>query len=88
MTTLNYTNLMHSHHFTQIIKQPTRIPPNNTDISSLLDHTWLNHDIHIKSGVFEIDITDHLPTFTLLKLHTVKQNQIHKKYTEFVTNVT
>ena len=77
--TLNYINLMQSHHFIQTIMQPTRIPPNNTNNPSLLDHIWINSDIHIKSGVLEIDITDHLPAFSLLKLHAIKQNQTHKK---------
>lgn len=79
LTTLNYIQTLHSHHFTQTITQATRIPPNNTDNLSLIDHTWINSDIHIKSGVFEIDITDHFPTFTLLNMQTVKQNETYKK---------
>ena len=75
---LNYIQTLHSHSFTQTITQPTRMPPNNTTNGSLLDHTWINCDKHIKSGVFEIDITDHLPTFSLINLDSVKQIETRK----------
>ena len=75
IATSTLMNNMHSLHFMPTITKPTRFPPNNIVSPSLLDHTWVNSYNHIQSAIYKIDITDHCPTFSFLKLNTNISNE-------------
>jgi hypothetical protein len=62
--TQNYLNLINSFNYTNVITVPTRISPQK---SSTLDHILINFDSHYSSGTIYTDISDHLPSFILLK---------------------
>ena len=60
---IDFSNLMYSQHYLPLISKPTRFSPVDSEIPSLLDHTWINCHIPQTCGIVELDITDHLPTF-------------------------
>ena len=62
-TVNEFINLMHSYFYLPTITKATRYPTNSTHSPSNLDHIWMNKIIPYKSGIFNIDFTDHLPTF-------------------------
>ena len=69
---------LQSLHFLLVITKPTRF--SHTDqrpisAPSLLDHIWINFDLLFTSGILYSDITDHCPTFLLLRsAHNVSEN--------------
>ena len=60
--TSEFVDIMHSFHFYPLITIPTRVTDLNT---SLIDHIWTNILSDYSSGVIDIDITDHFPTFAI-----------------------
>ena len=65
---LKFIQLMMSYGYTQIISHPTRISPVK---QSLIDNFFINTTNKIDlSGVVSCDISDHLPIFLQLQLHS------------------
>jgi len=61
----NYTNLMLAYNCTQLITRPTRIINHS---ATLLDHIYTNNiKMPVQSGIIFSDLSDHLPTFVLIK---------------------
>ena len=58
----NYLSCLYSSHFIPTITKFTRFPANNQSPSNL-DHIFFNKPQNFVSGVLNIDITDHCPTF-------------------------
>ena len=50
--------------FIPVISKPTRI---TDDSFSLIDNIFVNNPFNYKSGILKFDLTDHLPTFIILK---------------------
>lgn len=64
----NFTDLMHSYSFLPHITKPTRFPEGGqVGVPSLLDHIWLNRLYPCLSGIIISNVTDHMPTFIVLK---------------------
>ena len=63
----DYLNLLFSHHFSQVITRPTRFSQISGIAPSLLDHIFINRYTSFSSGIIDLDITDHLPTFIHLE---------------------
>ena len=74
-STSSFVNLMHSYHFLPLISKPTRLPPNNHQSASLLDHIWFNRLNSHSSGIVIFDFTDHLPTFVNFPSLNIKINE-------------
>lgn len=74
--TKHFIDTLLTHGFFPLINKPTRI---TTDSITLIDNILTNvHDIQAKSGIWIVDISDHLPVFTILPIKT-KSKEI-KKY--------
>ena len=66
----NYTSCLSSSFFIPAITKCTRFPSNDINASpSNLDHIWFNKLFNFESGMINIDISDHLPTFLHLFLN-------------------
>ena len=65
---LEYTNLLYSHHFVSVITKPTHFSSVDGVAPTLLDHIFINRLFSYKSGIIDLDITDHLPVYINLKL--------------------
>ena len=65
----DYIDLMFSHNSYPVITKPTRPPPLTNTVSSptLLDHIWTSVPSVFNSGIFDVHISDHLPSFTYFK---------------------
>lgn len=62
--TNNFLNTLLAHGFFPLINKPTRI---TTDSITLIDNILTNvHDLQMNSGIWVVDISDHLPVFTIL----------------------
>ena len=71
----NFIYDMFSHNFRTIITKPTRFPcGNQPGEPSLLDHVWYNRFADIESGIMLFGLTDHLPTFLILKNFFCKED--------------
>ena len=66
---LNFSNLLFSHHFNPLITKATRFPQIEGETPSCLDHIWINKFIDLDTGIINIDVSDHLPTFVNLKIN-------------------
>ena len=71
----NFKNDLYSFHFMPCITLPTRFSPNSNP--SLLDNIWINTVQDFRCGVISIDITDHLPSFIVIK--TVNKCKLNEK---------
>ena len=71
---LNFMNTFFVNHFSPLITKATRFSPIDNEVPSLLDHIWINKIKPHVSGILNIDITDHLPTFTNLYFKNVNSN--------------
>jgi hypothetical protein len=61
----NFVNLVYSYGMFPLINQPTRITINS---QTTIDNIFISNLEHIRvSGILTIDITDHLPIFTIIK---------------------
>ena len=60
----DFINHMNSFSFLPHINKPTSVCEYS---STCIDHIWTNQLCEIKSGIFEIKITDHYPVFLLIK---------------------
>jgi hypothetical protein len=58
-----FLNEMYSLHFLPKIVLPTRVTTNS---STCIDHIWTNSPIPFKSGIVEVEITDHYPVFSAI----------------------
>ena len=67
-------NTFFANHFSPLITKATRFSPIDNEVPSLLDHIWINKIKQNVSGILNIDITDHLPTFTNLYFKNVNSN--------------
>ena len=67
----NYTNLMLAYNCTQLITRPTRITDHS---ATLLDHIYTNNiKMPVQPGIILSDLSDHLPTFVMIKSSCLKQ---------------
>ena len=64
----DFSNILYSKHFIPLITKATRFSPIEGERPSCLDHIWINKFNFISSGILNIDIGDHLPTFVNLKV--------------------
>ena len=72
-----FMNELQSLFFTYLINKPTRFPPNNSNgLPTLLDRIWTNDILNFTSGILNLDITDHLPTFVLIPVFSVSPEKI------------
>lgn len=71
----NFVNNMHSCHFIPLITKPTRFPPLQNQLPSLLDHIWLNQIGNFNSGIILNDFTDHCPTFVQFPVNNIKNSR-------------
>ena len=63
-----FVDNMFSHGFLPLITRSTRFPSGGQHGSpSILDHVWYNRCNAVWSGILIYDVTDHLPTFIVLK---------------------
>ena len=63
-----FTDHIFTHSFLPLITRPTRFPSGGQYGSpSILDHIWCNRYGTVIAGIFIYDVTDHLPTFLILK---------------------
>ena len=63
---MDLLNSFIQHGFTPLITKPIRIIPNS---ATLIDNLYIKqyHHTHVKTGILNIDISDHFPIFTILK---------------------
>lgn len=78
---LNFMNTLFSNHFSPLITKATRYSPIDNEVPSLLDHIWINKIRPNVSGILNVDITDHLPTF--INLHFKNINSTEKIKLQF-----
>ena len=65
----SFKSIMYSFGYLPVITKPTRFPPNIANISGTnLDQIWINNFNPFISGIINLDITDHLPSFLLLNI--------------------
>ena len=64
----NFINTLYGNHFIPLITKFTRFSPVAGEMPSLLDHFWINKFNSCTTGILNVDITDHLPTFIHLNL--------------------
>ena len=70
------TNSLNQLHFVSALNKQTRFIPNGAD-GSLLDHIWLNCPDMYTAGIILSDVTDHCPTFIIVKIpDTVKNEKV------------
>ena len=71
--TSEFQDMMKSNHLLPIITCPTRVTDRR---ASLIDHVWTNILSENKSGVIEVNITDHYPILSVFKYY---KNDINDK---------
>ena len=71
----NFSNLLFSNHFIPLITKATRFPQIEGETPSCLDHIWINKFFDLDTGIIDIDISDHLPTFLNLKLDSPNEDE-------------
>jgi len=77
--TKHFLDTLLAYGFYPLINKPTRI---TTESITLIDNLLTNvHDPRVKSGVWTVDLSDHLPVFTILPNYSTKTN-IKKKITK------
>ena len=77
--TKHFLDTLLGHGFYPLINKPTRI---TTESVTLIDNILTNvHDLQTKSGIWTVDISDHLPVFTILPNYSAKTT-IKKKVTK------
>jgi len=74
---VDFSHLCQSHSFVQLITVPTRV---SRGVSTCLDQIWYNQLAEAKSGVLEIDVTDHYPAFTIVPLLLGTDDFIIKRF--------
>ena len=72
---LNFSNLLFSHHFNPLITKATRFPQIDGEAPSCLDHIWINKFIDLDTGIINIDVSDHLPTFVNLEINSDQKDE-------------
>ena len=78
-TTTMFINTMRSFYMLPLISQPTRFSPINNSSPSLLDHIWTNKPIvSSESGIINVDLTDHCPTFYYIPIFTQSRQTLDK----------
>jgi hypothetical protein len=74
--TKHFLDTLLAHGFFPLINKPTRI---TTESVTLIDNIFTNvHDPQTKFGIWLIDISDHLPVFTILA-NNIKNGNVKKK---------
>jgi len=77
LPTKQFLDTLLSYGFYPLINKPTRI---TTETTTLIDNILTNiHDIQTKSGIWTVDISDHLPIFTVLPCKT-RNYEIKRKF--------
>ena len=69
----NFVNSLHSLHFLPVIDKPTRYSDRSA-APSLLDQIWYNRFSYHDSGIIDLNVTDHCPTFIRLLCETKSKN--------------
>ena len=67
-------NSLNQLHFGSALNKPTRFSPNGAD-GSLLDYIWLNCPDMYTAGIILSDVTDHCPTFIIVKVPDPVKNE-------------
>ena len=71
----NYVSCLNSSLFLPVITKPTRFPSgDNNGNPSNLDHIWYNKLQPFQSGILNLDISDHLPTFLHVYIGNIQCN--------------
>lgn len=71
-----YLDMLFDNNLIPIITKPTRITDHS---STLIDHIYTNLSIsHVTSGILEVDLSDHLPVFCIIKTEIEKTNKKKK----------
>ena len=88
--TIHFLDLLLTNGFFPLINKPTRI---TTDSATLIDNIFTNiHDARLKSGIWVVDISDHLPIFAIrptkvvnhhAKLKITKRSLTEENLTKF-----
>ena len=77
---LDYVSLMQSYRVFPVINKPTRFPPNLAPgVPTLLDHIWFDSFSYFNSGIIDLDLSDHCPTF-LFYNSLIRKTQKTEKY--------
>ena len=80
----NYVTQLNSLFFLPTITKATRFPAElSSSAPSNLDHIWINKLVKFKSGILDIDFTDHCPTFLHFSLPKFNKKTIEKIKIEF-----
>ena len=70
---LEFCSNLYSRSFISLINKPTRFPTGNLNSTpTTLDMIWTNSLNVSFCGVLDFDVTDHLPTFSILKLPNIE----------------
>ena len=86
--TENFLNVMQSLMYFPHISRPTRFPDTNDNTPpSLLDNVWTNFTPYSLSGIFQYQLSDHLPIFLHL-FHTNIVPEVKHKISFRVSNTT
>ena len=75
--TSSFLNLMHSFSLLPLINLPTRVTDNS---KSLIDNLWSNIMSPSRSGVIDVNITDHYPIFSVFDKAKCEINDIVKVF--------
>jgi len=82
-----YVDMLHSLSCKALISKPTRITEQS---STLIDHIYTNDTKHaIMSGISIFDLSDHLPTFSIVKaadVNTASNNYTVRNMKNFCIN--
>jgi len=82
-----YVDMLHSLSCKALISKPTRITEQS---STLIDHIYTNDTKHaIMSGISIFDLSDHLPTFSIVKaadVNTTSNNYTVRNMKNFCIN--
>lgn len=75
----SYLNSLNSMFYISAIDKPTRFPADlNSSSPTAIDHIFINKLIPFKSGIINIDLSDHLPTFIHLYLGDILDRRDEK----------
>ena len=85
---LEYSNLLFTHHFSNIITKPTHFSAIDNIAPSLLDHIFLNKFISYSCGIIDLDFTDHLPTYIHLNIDSCSPNNKIKIHFRLINDET
>jgi len=74
---IDIISLFHTSSFLPLITVPTYVTRVS---SSCLDHIWYNQLDEVRSGVFQVDISDHYPVFACARIICEASDSVTKKF--------